>query len=582
MEDNTSKRTSGNDILKEAAKEAERVSKPQAKKQPDDETLVFHRERVTRQTPPAGGSSAVKRPLEHTAEIRGGAVVRPLKKQSDGGVPRQVSGTPASRSGAVNSAARPASGAGQSDLRMQRTTAAIPTVKPQSQARVNGISASGQASGASRQTANGVRRPAPMTRGDTAASSARNAASQNRTPAPVVKPQTRLRTENDDYEIDEATYGRQPRGRAYESGFADSANSAVMSLVKAVVYIVAIIAVSVVLSIFVINTANDVFKFVTEEKMVTIDIPEYATLDDVTDALYDAGAIKYKWAFKFWSNLKDPKAEFVAGSYDVSTTLNYDYLRATVKKSEKRIEVRVTIPEGYTVDEIINLFVEEGLGTREAFEDVINNYEFDYPFLKELEVNPDRIWRLEGYLFPDTYNFYLDSTDEDNKSEITAIAKLLDNFDRKFASEYYARAEQLGFTVDEAITIASIIEKETRFADELGAVSSVFHNRLKYSAQFPYLNSDAAIMYAIAHDTGSRLETMTGKDTEYETPYNTYKYKGLPPGPIANPGINAIKYALYPSSTDYFYFVSTSSGRTLFATTAPEHDANIAAVRAGA
>ncbi len=580
MEDNTSKRTSGNDILRDAAKEAQKVSRPQVKKQQDEEVLVFHRERVTRQTPPAGSVPAAKRPPEHTAEIRGGAVVRSLKKQStDVGVPRQgASPAPAKRGDVNTQKPRPTGSAGTSD----RTTAAIPAVKPTATPRTNGVSEGGRSSNRMRQSANEVRRPAQPQRRSSNVYGEQNTIIQNRTPAPAAKPQTRLRTENDDYEIDEATYKRQPRSRKEESGFADSASSAVMSLVKAVVYIVAVIAVSVVLSIFTINTANDVFKFVTEEKMVTVDIPEHATIDDVTDALFDAGAIKYKWAFKFWSNLKDPGAEFVKGSYDVSTTLNYDYLRATFKKSSRRVEVRVTIPEGYTVDEIINLFVEEGLGTREAFCDVINNYEFDYDFLKELTVSPDRIWRLEGYLFPDTYNFYLDSSDEDNKSEITAIKKLLDNFERKFVSEYYARASQLGLTVDEAITLASIIEKETRYADELGAVSSVFHNRLKYSAQYPYLNSDATIMYAIAHDTGSRLDTMTGKDTEYETPYNTYKYKGLPPGPIANPGINAIKYALYPSSTDYFYFVSTNSGRTLFATTSPEHQANVDAVRAGA
>ena len=270
MEDNTSKRTSGNDILKEAANEAKRVSNPQAKKQPDDEILVFHRERVTKPTTAAGSSSTAKRPLEHTAEIRGGAVVRPLKRTPDAGVPRKPAGAPANRGGTANSAARPTGGAGQSDLRMQRTTAAIPVVKPQPQTRVNGIKAPGQPSGASRQTASEARRPAPQTRGNTSAPGARSAAAANRAPAPGVKPQTRLRTENDDYEIDEATYQRQPRGGAYEGGFADSANSAVMSLVKAVVYIVAIIAVSIVLSIFTINTANDVFKFVTEEKMVTV------------------------------------------------------------------------------------------------------------------------------------------------------------------------------------------------------------------------------------------------------------------------------------------------------------------------
>ncbi len=371
------------------------------------------------------------------------------------------------------------------------------------------------------------------------------------------------------------TNTRQTRAVTPDSALTDSATSAIMSLVKAVVYIVAIIIVSVGMSLFVINTANDVFKFVVDEKIVSVEIPEYATIDDVADALHDAGAIKYKWAFRLWSELKDSGAAFIPGTYEVSTSLNYDYLRASFKENKNKFtEVRITIPEGLTVDEIIDLFVNEnGIGTREGFVDAIQNYDFDYPFLEGLEVSPDRIYRLEGYLFPDTYYFYKES------SEATILAKMLDNFNNKFVDEYYARCDQLGLTVDEAIILASMIEKETRYADELGTVSSVFHNRLNNPATYPYLNSDATIMYAMQHDLGGRPDSMTGDDTDYDTPYNTYTYKGLPPGPIANPGLNSIKYALYPNKTNYYFFVSDSVGRTLFAATEREHLANINTVR---
>ncbi len=398
----------------------------------------------------------------------------------------------------------------------------------------------------------------------------RNTPAQNNLPA---VPQTKKRTEEDDFEIDEVTWSRKSKWFSRDNGASDSATSAVMSIVKAMVYIVAVIAVAVGLSVFIINTGNDVFKFVVEEKMVTVNIPEYATIEDVSDALYDAGAIKYKWAFNFWSKLKDSGAEFIPGTYEISTSLNYDYLRASFKESTAKVEVRITIPEGFTVDEIINRFVENGIGTREGFVDAIQNYDFDYRFLEGLEVSPDRIYRLEGYLFPDTYDFYQDST------EVAVLKKLLDNFDRKFVDEYYNRCVDLGMTVDEAITLASMVEKETRYADELGYVSSVFHNRLKYSGSFPFLNSDATIMYAMQHDLGGRPDNMSGDDTGYETPYNTYTNKGLPPGPIANPGLNSIKYALYPNDSNYFYFVSDSAGRMLFATTESEHIKNINTAR---
>ncbi len=387
------------------------------------------------------------------------------------------------------------------------------------------------------------------------------------------------RTENDDFEIDEITYTKLPRVKHQRSNSADSAVSAVMSLVKAVIYIVAIVAISVTLSIFIVRTANDVFKFVGDEKLITVEIPEYATIEEIGTILGEAGVIEYPWAFNLWSNLKENPEKpptFIAGTYEVSTMLNYDYLRSTFKKKTIREEVRITIPEGFTVDEIINLFVEENkIGTKEGFIDAINNYDFDYRFLDTLQPSPDRLYRLEGYLFPDTYYFYSDS------SEVAVLTKLLDNFEKKFIDEYYDRCLDLGITVDEAIILASMVEKEARYADEMGNISSVFHNRLKYKATYPYLQSDATIIYAIQHDTGSRLDMMTGEDTEYETAYNTYLHKGLPPGPIANPGLNAIVYALYPSETEYFYFVANQSGRSLFAKTDKEHEQNIILARKG-
>lgn len=533
----------------------------------DDDILVFRREPSRPSAPPARGVVPPQN-VQHAAQQRQGALVRPLKQGTNAAAPRQaVGGQPqnnrpatqrpttsgTSAPGRTPTAARPTSNA---------TTAPKTGVRPvapvQNTPRGNGVPA---AQNQNQQMRLGVQ------------------TSQVRTPSATTKqslpPQTRRRTENDDFEIDEVmTNTRQTRVVEPDSAFVDSATSAIMSLVKAVVYIIAIIVVSVGISLFVINTANDVFKFVVDEKIVTVEIPEYATIDDVTEALHDAGAIKYKWAFKFWSELKDSGAAFIPGTYEVSTSLNYDYLRASFKaNTNKYTEVRITIREGYTVDEIIDLFVGQGIGTREGFIDAIQNYDFEYRFLEGLEVSDDRIYRLEGYLFPDTYYFYKES------SEVTILKKMLDNFNNKFVEEYYARCQQLGMTVDEAIILASMLEKETRYADELGAVSSVFHNRLNNPGSYPYLNSDATIMYAMQHDLGGRPDSMTGDDTDYETPYNTYTNKGLPPGPIANPGLNAIKYALYPNSTNYYWFVSDSSGRTLFATTEREHLANINAVR---
>lgn len=679
MEQNKANRTEGNDILREAQMQSA-VGKPDVA---PDETIEFKAPTQKKQS-----ADESKLNMEHTAQIRGGAVVRPLKQQplpqpsaekklspiqaaalrqkqaaanvparptvqSDPKaqpVPQKPMQVPQSRQPQpASTQMRPARDAAQSptptrdSTSIRRTQAEnaqaavnrargenrqIPTAPTQKPAVQQTTMRNGTVANVQRQQSASYPVQRELSRGtqrDPAAKeqvnfrgASGNAVVQRRLngnaasgsalipidptnhskPMPTGNTAVRPRTENDDFEIDElATRNHKYAKKHTESRFADSATSAVMSLIKAVVYIVVIIAVSVGLSVFVINTANDVFKFVVEDKIVSVNIPEFASIEDVADALYDSGAIKYKWAFNLWSGLKDSGAEFIPGTYEVSTALNYDYLRASFKKSTKRTELRITIPEGYTVDEIIDLLIDGGIGNvgdsetkrelyEKAFVDVINNYDFNYRFLETLNVTEDRIYRLEGYLFPDTYNFYAEyGTVEDSDEEaarrtaVSVISKLLDNFNNKFVSEYYDRCTDLGMTVDQAIILASMVEKETRYADELGYVSSVFHNRLKYPGTFPYLNSDATIMYAIAHDTGSRLDTMTGDDTTYDTPYNTYTHRGLPPGPIANPGLNAIKYALYPNDTKYFYFVSDSTGRTLFAETEPEHLANINAVR---
>ena len=559
MEENKDKRTADNNF--------------------DDEELVFRRE-------PARAPKTSPRPvppqnMQHTAQVKAGAVVRPLKKTTGTPAPRTgvvQSQTPSQRQGTPRTAQgttgvqRPTAPTGVVPRGSGQPGAANATQKPVSGAQNPQRMPQNLPQQPQRPQTPSLHQPNHSTSLGVQTSRVRR---PGNTSTQSIQPQPRRRGENDDFEIDEEmTNSRQMRAVAPDSAFTDSATSAIMSLVKAMVYIVAIIVVSVGIALFAINTANDVFKFVVDEKIVSVEIPEYATIDDVADALHEAGAIKYKWAFKLWSELKDSGAEFIPGTYEVSTSLNYDYLRASFKENKNKFtEVRVTIPEGYTVDEIIDLFVGQGIGTREGFVDAIQNYDFDYPFLENLEVSEDRIYRLEGYLFPDTYYFYKES------SEATILSKMLDNFNKKFVEEYYSRCEQLGLTVDEAIILASMIEKETRFADELGAVSSVFHNRLNNPATYPYLNSDATIMYAMHHDLGGRPDTMTGEDTDYDTPYNTYTHKGLPPGPIANPGLNAIKYALYPNKTNYYFFVSDSSGRTLFATTQLEHLANINTVR---
>ncbi len=376
---------------------------------------------------------------------------------------------------------------------------------------------------------------------------------------------------------------RKDRDARLEEDESEGRN-AVISVIKAITYIVSVIVVAVFLAVFIILVGNDVYAFVKDDTVIEVTVPEYATLNDVTEILHENGLIEYPNIFKIYANLKKTKKEkengfvFLAGTYPVTPMMNYDELIAAFKEKKVTGTSRITIPEGYTTDQIIDLFVSKGIGTRDGYIDVINNYDFDYWFIDELEENgwkDGRYYRLDGYLFPDTYEFYNESSEE------VVINKLLRRFNQIFVEAFTVRAAEMGYTVDEVLTIASIIEKEGGTQSDFFNISSVFHNRLESPAQFPYLESDATVVYAIYHDTGEHINP-TRNDLEYESPYNTHKNAGLTPGPIANPSASAIRAALYPADTDYYYFYSASSTVTLYASTLDEHLANVAKGASGA
>jgi len=366
------------------------------------------------------------------------------------------------------------------------------------------------------------------------------------------------------------------------------AASGTKSAVKALIYIVAVLTFSIFISYAGIIIANDAFAFVKADEEIRVTIPELMTTSELADILHEEGAIKYPFIFKIYCGRNAKDVEFVAGEYVINANSSYDELFATFKKSTKRETVRVSFPEGSTIDEMIALLVENGVGCADGFREVINNYDFsayEYGFLEGVTMTDDKYYRLEGFLFPDTYDFYKARGIEEGdgiyiyQDEVNAIIKFLDRFEQIFTEDLKLRAEELGMSIEEIITLASIIEKEGKFVVEFEKISSVFHNRLNDRNTYPKLQSDATIAYAMQCDSGTRPEELTGSDTDYDSVYNTYLYSGLPPGAIANPGYNAITCALYPASTEYFFFVSKKDGTTLFAKTEPEHLENIIIAR---
>lgn len=351
----------------------------------------------------------------------------------------------------------------------------------------------------------------------------------------------------------------------------------VSGVLKAAVYLTTVIIISIFLGIGIILVGNDVFALVKDDSVIELEIPEGSTVESIADLLAENDIIKYPSVFKLYAAFKNVEdSSFVAGKYSISPSMNYDILCSAFKPVLTRQIVRVTIPEGSSVNDIINIFTSKGIGTRQGFIDAINKFDYSeyFDFVKEIyEVSSmDRFYKLEGYLYPDTYDVYSDA------KESQIIYKLLDNFDKKFSKEMRADAAEAGFTIDEIIIIASLIQKECYHYEDYDKVSSVFINRINNSKQYPKLESDATVAYAIELITGKRPDFIGEEELGFNNPYNTRMYNGMPPGAIANPGYNAIMCAIYPEITSYYYFVTDTDGYNVFSKTYSEHKKAVQAI----
>ncbi len=350
--------------------------------------------------------------------------------------------------------------------------------------------------------------------------------------------------------------------------------SAVSAFIKTFVYIAVVLVVSVILALNIIWIANDVFAFSKTDVNVNVSVGEFPDVDAIAKALAEKDVIKYPSVFKLYAQLKKKdNYNFAEGTYTVNPSMNYDdLLIAFVPGKAEREQVRITIPEGSSVDEIIDYFLAKGIGTRDGFIDAINLYDYDYWFLEDLECSEDRIYRLEGYLYPDTYYFWSDS------SEVTAINKLLANFEKKVKKKWLTRCEELGLTLDQVLTMASMVEEEAFYPSDYTTVASVFHNRLKSDEFKGLMQSDATTQYFYRHVYGEKRAPFTDNDRKFNCPYSTYTNNGLPPSAISSPTVEAIGCVLYPAETNYYYFITDGDGRCMFAVTYEEHKRNIAAV----
>ena len=327
-------------------------------------------------------------------------------------------------------------------------------------------------------------------------------------------------------------------------------------------YAMMVIVASLLLAVYALHVANDALALMKPSSDLSVKIEKGSTVGRIARELKDAGLIEYRWAFVLFAKVTGNADSFQYGTYVLNTDMDYLELVTNLQKTASfRATVTVMIPEGAELREIVATLDEKNVCTAEELWDAVENHPFDYDFLQNL---PERENRLEGYLFPDTYEFF------EQSDAVTVLTKFLDNFEVKFSQELRDRAQEIGMSIDEVVTLASIIEREAASDEDRATVSSVFHNRLN-STQYPLLQSCATVQYVLQE----RKPVLTYDDIKIDSPYNTYLYEGLPIGPIASPGLASIRAALYPETTDYYFFVVTADGTHIFSKTLAEHNAAV-------
>ena len=340
------------------------------------------------------------------------------------------------------------------------------------------------------------------------------------------------------------------------------------NILVTIVWLALIVAIGVTAGRMLWVCAADVLAFGREDKPVTITIYEADTMEDITNKLYDAGLIRYKSLFNLYASISDAKEDIQPGIYDLNTRYDYHALVNFMTPRSSREVIQLTIPEGYTCRQIFNLLEENRICTAVDIGAYAASGELDdYWFLENVTRGTD--YCLEGFLFPDTYQFYKNSTPRE------ALEKMLDNFNVRFSEEMRAQIDTLnaevtggGYTVREVTIVASLIEKESAAPSESPKIAGVIYNRLfRWGGTPAYLNIDAALVYAQNGDNSAI-------DTHMDSPYNTYTNIGLTPTPIANPGLSSLQAALNPDMHDYYYYVlNPATGMHQFSETLEEHEA---------
>lgn len=329
--------------------------------------------------------------------------------------------------------------------------------------------------------------------------------------------------------------------------------------------------VAILLSSVALSCINDVLAINRDgEETIEVVLPNEADTKTAVKVLDEAGLIKNSmFCNLFLKIMGESDNGYLPGVYYFTDDLGVEKMIDRFKTSSTRgAMISVTIPEGYTIDQIFQRLEKNDICTADSLYKTIDTIDFseEYSFIAKIDNKEERYHALEGYMFPATYEF------EQGADPATVIRKFLNAFKSRWTEEYAAKAAELGMTTDDIIRLASIVEKEGANHEQFGLISSVLHNRLNRSGLYPTLDCDSTKDYVI--NTVSKRVTSTSKINAYILGYNTYECVGLPAGAICNPGADAIEAALNPDATQYYFFRHDKNGKIYMAETISQHDAN--------
>ena len=339
-------------------------------------------------------------------------------------------------------------------------------------------------------------------------------------------------------------------------------------LIFAIVMVTLIMSIGVFSALGVISVAQEMLGLKRTNADFSVEIPNDSGTEAIANILADEGIISNPTLFRIVSKLKGADGTFVAGIHTLNPNMTYNALIEALQEEaiNPREFIEITFPEGIRLIDAAKKLEDAGVCPADDFIKALNSSSFGFDFEKDVTASVKKFYKMEGYFFPDTYQFYLD---EDPKNVAKTVYR---NFDYRVTPNEFGRMEDMGLTLEETMTLASIVQAEAAGKTDMRLVASVFLNRLNSPDTFPLLQSDPTTKY-VNEVIKPNLEVYSQTICDA---YDTYIGAGLPPGPICNPGLEAINAVLYPTESDYYYFCSNiETEEFYYAETLEEHEQNL-------